>query len=95
MTAVVWEARARSGEVKKGVMDAEDAESVEDRLKQQMLVTVSVHKQPRELPLPFGPGVKTTDVVVFPRMFATMIPPRLPIVQCLALLSARSATPRF
>ncbi|MEO8213877.1 MAG: type II secretion system F family protein [Myxococcales bacterium] len=95
MTAFVWEARARSGEVKKGVMDAEDAESVEDRLKQQMLVPVSVHKQPRELTLPFGTGVKTTDVVVFTRMFATMIDAGLPIVQCLDILSAQSENKRF
>ena len=95
MTAFVWEARARSGEVKKGVMEAEDAESVEDRLKQQMLVPVSVHKQPRELTLPFGTGVKTTDVVVFTRMFATMIDAGLPIVQCLDILSAQSENKRF
>ncbi|MBC8132566.1 MAG: type II secretion system F family protein, partial [Deltaproteobacteria bacterium] len=95
MTAFVWEARARSGEVKKGVMEAEDAGSVEEKLKQQLLVPVSVHKQPRELNLPFGTGVKTTDVVVFTRMFATMIDAGLPIVQCLDILSSQSENKRF
>jgi type IV pilus assembly protein PilC len=95
MTVFVWEARARSGELKKGVMEAEDAESVEERLKQQLLVPVNVHKQPRELTLPFGTGVKTTDVVVFTRMFATMIDAGLPIVQCLDILSTQSENKRF
>jgi len=95
MTMFVWEARARSGELKKGVMEAEDAESVEERLKQQLLVPVNVHKQPRELTLPFGTGVKTTDVVVFTRMFATMIDAGLPIVQCLDILSTQSENKRF
>jgi type IV pilus assembly protein PilC len=95
MTMFVWEARARSGELKKGVMEAEDAESVEERLKQQLLVPVNVHKQPRELTLPFGTGVKTTDVVIFTRMFATMIDAGLPIVQCLDILSTQSENKRF
>jgi type IV pilus assembly protein PilC len=95
MTAFVWEARARSGEVKKGVMEAEDPDAVEERLKQQLLVPVSVHKQPRALTLPFGTGVKTTDVVVFTRMFATMIDAGLPIVQCLDILATQSENKRF
>jgi type IV pilus assembly protein PilC len=95
MTAFVWEARARSGEVKKGVMEAENVGSVEERLKLQLLVPVSVHKQPRELVLPFGTGVKTTDVVIFTRMFATMIDAGLPIVQCLEILSSQAENKRF
>ncbi|MES1206412.1 MAG: type II secretion system F family protein [Pseudomonadota bacterium] len=95
MTAFVWEARARSGEVKKGVMEAEDAASVEEKLKLQLLVPVNVHKQPRELTLPFGTGVKGTDIVVFTRMFATMIDAGLPIVQCLDILSSQSENKRF
>ena len=95
MTAFVWEARARSGEVKKGVMEAEDAGTVEERLKLQLLSPVSVHKQPKELHLPFGTGVTTTDIVVFTRMFATMIDAGLPIVQCLDILSSQAENKRF
>jgi type IV pilus assembly protein PilC len=95
MTAFMWEARARSGEVKKGVMEAEDVGAVEERLKLQLLVPVSVHKQPRELTLPFGTGVKSTDIVIFTRMFATMIDAGLPIVQCLEILSSQSENKRF
>jgi len=95
MTAFMWEARARNGETKKGVMEAEDPEAVEQRLKTQLLIPLSVRKQPKELTLPFGTGVKTTDVVIFTRMFATMIDAGLPIVQCLDILSSQSENKRF
>ena len=95
MTAFVWEARGRAGELKTGVMEADDPEAVEARLKGQLLVPTSVRKQPREINLPFGTGVKTTDVVIFTRMFATMIDSGLPIVQCLELLSQQAENKRF
>jgi type IV pilus assembly protein PilC len=95
MAAYLWEARARSGDLKNGVMEAESLEAVEQRLQTQLLVPTSVRKQPKELVMPFGTGVKTTDVVVFTRMFATMIDAGLPIVQCLEILSTQSENKRF
>ena len=95
MTAFVWEARGRAGELKTGVMEADGAEAVEARLKQQLLVPVSVHKQPLQLNIPFTTGVKTTDIVVFTRMFATMIDSGLPIVQCLDILSSQADNKAF
>jgi type IV pilus assembly protein PilC len=95
MAAYLWEARARSGDLKNGVMEAESPEAVELRLQTQLLVPTSVRKQPKELVMPFGTGVKTTDVVVFTRMFATMIDAGLPIVQCLEILSTQSDNKRF
>jgi type IV pilus assembly protein PilC len=95
MAAYLWEARARSGELKTGVMEAESLEAVEQRLQTQLLVPTNVRKQPKELTLPFGTGVKTTDVVIFTRMFATMIDAGLPIVQCLDILSSQSENKRF
>jgi len=95
MAAYLWEARARSGDLKNGVMEAESLEAVEQRLQTQLLVPTSVRKQPKELVMPFGTGVKTTDVVVFTRMFATMIDAGLPIVQCLEILSTQSDNKRF
>jgi len=95
MTAFVWEARGRAGELKTGVMEADDADAVEARLKQQLLVPTSVHKQPLQLNIPFTTGVKTTDIVVFTRMFATMIDSGLPIVQCLDILSSQSDNKQF
>ncbi|HVR60655.1 MAG TPA: type II secretion system F family protein, partial [Polyangia bacterium] len=94
-TAYVWEARARNGDVKKGVMEGASEEAVAEKLQMQMLAPLSVKKQPKQLSLSFGTGVKTTDVVVFTRMFATMIDAGLPIVQCLEILSTQADNKRF
>jgi type IV pilus assembly protein PilC len=91
----VWEARTRSGETKKGVMEADSEEAVHNKLKLQLMQPVSVKKQPKQLSLSFGTGVKTTDIVIFTRLFATMIDAGLPIVQCLDILSTQAENKRF
>src|SRR3954466_3337375 len=93
--AFQWEARTRSGETKKGVMEADSEEAVHNKLKLQLMQPVSVKKQPKQLSLSFGTGVKTGDIVIFTRLFATMIDAGLPIVQCLDILSAQSENKRF
>jgi type IV pilus assembly protein PilC len=95
MQAYVWEARNRAGDVKKGVMEADSESAVEERLKMQLLSPVSVRKQPRQITISFGTGVKIEDVVIFTRMFATMIDAGLPIVQCLDILASQSENKRF
>jgi type IV pilus assembly protein PilC len=93
--AYQWEARTRAGEVKKGVMEAENEEAVHNKLKLQLLQPVSVRKQAKQLSLQFGTGVKTTDIVIFTRLFATMIDAGLPIVQCLDILASQAENKRF
>jgi len=95
LTAYLWEARTRTGETKKGVMEAENEEAVHNKLKLQLMQPVSVKKQPKALNLSFGTGVKTTDIVIFTRLFATMIDAGLPIVQCLDILSSQAENKRF
>src|SRR5215212_4277983 len=93
--AYQWEARTRAGETKKGVMEADSEAAVENRLKLQLLQVVSVKKQPKQLSLSIGTGVKTTDIVIFTRLFATMIDAGLPIVQCLDILASQAENKRF
>src|SRR5262245_37377341 len=96
LIAFQWEARTRSGETKKGVMEAESPDVVENKLKLQLLQPVLVKKQPKQLTLPsIGTGVKTEDIVIFTRLFATMIDAGLPIVQCLDILSSQAENKRF
>ncbi len=95
LTAYQWEARTRSGEVKKGVMEADSEESVQNKLKLQLLSPISVKKQPKQIELNIGTGVTTQDIVLFTRLFATMIDAGLPIVQCLEILSTQSENKRF
>jgi type IV pilus assembly protein PilC len=95
MTAYLWEARARNGEVKKGVMEADSVEAVHNKLKLQLLSPIDVKKQPKQLQINIGTGVSTQDIVIFTRLFATMIDAGLPIVQCLDILSTQSENKRF
>jgi type IV pilus assembly protein PilC len=94
-TAYLWEARARNGEVKKGVMEADSEEAVINRLKLQLLSPIEVKKQPKQISIRFGSGVNTDDMVLFTRLFATMIDAGLPIVQCLDILSTQAKNKYF
>lgn len=91
----VWEARTRTGEVRKGVMEAQDQGSVENRLKSQNLTPTRVRKKPREINITIGSPVSEKELVVFIRQFATMIDAGLPLVQCLDILSAQGDNKAF
>ncbi|HEY2514024.1 MAG TPA: type II secretion system F family protein [Polyangiaceae bacterium] len=90
MAEFVWEARARTGELKKGSMEADDEESVNNRLRSQQLTPTKVKKKGKEFSLSFGSGVSGKDLVTFTRLFATMIDAGLPIVQCLEILQGQT-----
>jgi type IV pilus assembly protein PilC len=95
----VWEARARTGEVRKGSMEAESEDAVNQRLRSQQLQPTRVRKKAQginlKLNLEFGSGVGSKDLVTFTRLFATMIDAGLPIVQCLDILQGQTDNKRF
>jgi type IV pilus assembly protein PilC len=95
MAEWVWEARARTGEMRKGVMDAEDKESVNQRLKSQNLSPVTVRRKFGGIKLNIGSPVTSQELVVFIRQFATMIDAGLPLVQCLEILSSQGDNKAF
>jgi type IV pilus assembly protein PilC len=95
MAEFTWEARARSGEVRRGVMEADDAEAVNLRLRQQNLNPVKVRRKGFEISFGFGGGVETKDLVTFTRLFATMIDAGLPLVQCLDILASQQKNKVF
>lgn len=86
MAEWVWEARARSGELRKGVMEADDEPAVQARLRGQQLMPTKIKKKAVAFNFQIGTGVDLRDVVTFTRLFATMIDAGLPIVQCLDIL---------
>jgi type IV pilus assembly protein PilC len=90
MAEFVWEARGRTGEVRKGSMEAESEDAVNQRLRAQQLQPTKVKKKPKELSFQIGTGVGQKDIVTFTRLFATMIDAGLPIVQCLDILQAQT-----
>ncbi len=95
MSEFVWEARARSGELRKGVMDADDEPAVQARLRSQQLVPTKIKKKGKSFKFQFGTGVDLKEVVTFTRLFATMIDAGLPIVQCLEILGSQTDNKLF
>jgi type IV pilus assembly protein PilC len=95
MAEFTWEARARSGEVRKGVMEADSEDAVNNKLRQQQLNPVKVKKKSSFAMPQFGGGVTTKDLVTFTRLFATMIDAGLPLIQCLDILSNQQTNKNF
>jgi type IV pilus assembly protein PilC len=95
MADFAWEARARTGELRAGVMTADTEDAVNARLRKQNLSPVKVKKKGVAFNLTFGTGVDTKDLVTFTRLFATMIDAGLPLVQCLEILSSQQPKPGF
>jgi type IV pilus assembly protein PilC len=95
MAEFTWEARGRTGEVKRGTMEADNEEVVNQRLRQQQLAPVKVAKRRKWPEFSLGSGVNTRDLVTFTRLFATMIDAGLPLVQCLEILSSQQPNKRF
>jgi type IV pilus assembly protein PilC len=95
MAEFVWEARARTGELRKGVMEADDEAGVQNRLRGQQLMPTKIKKKGTALNFTIGSGVDTKDLVTFTRLFATMIDAGLPIVQCLDILCNQTDNKHF
>jgi len=86
-----WEGKTRSGEVKKGEMEASDEASVQQRLRAMALQNVKIRRKSAGLgfKLPGIGGISQKDIVIFTRQFATMIDAGLPLVQCLDILATQ------
>ena len=94
----LWEAKTKSGESKKGEMEAMDVEAVNARLKSLGLNPVKVRKKSMldgDITIPGFGGVEGKDILVFTRQFATMIDAGLPLVQCLDILASQMDNPSF
>jgi type IV pilus assembly protein PilC len=98
MPVYLWKARTRQGTIKKGELEAGNDAAVMAQLRAQMLLPVSVKSKPKDVSeyLPFlKPGIKTRELVIFTRQFATMIDAGLPLVQCLDILGTQQDNPTF
>jgi type IV pilus assembly protein PilC len=95
MAEFVWEARARTGELRKGSMEADDEAAVQGRLRGQQLMPTKIKRKGGAFSFKFGSGVDLKDVVTFTRLFATMIDAGLPIVQCLDILCNQTDNKAF
>ncbi len=98
MPAFLWEATNRKGESKKGELDGTDEAVVRGLLRRQGYRAINVKPKPKDLMeyLPFlKEKVKEKDIVVFARIFSTMINAGLPLIQCLELLAQQEQNKTF
>ncbi len=98
MPVFIWEAVTKKNEEKKGEMEAVDEITVRSLLRRQGFKSVEVKKKPKDLMeyFPFMQGkIKEKSVVVFCRIFSTMINAGLPLIQCLDLLSQQEQNKAF
>jgi type IV pilus assembly protein PilC len=97
MAVFRWEGISPRGEVMRGEMEASTRDAVIVRLRTQRIqpkpnrIREKGKGLDRQITIPgFGDNVKTRDLVIFTRQFATMIDAGLPIVQCLDILQAQA-----
>src|SRR5262245_10203862 len=97
MAVFRWEGISPRGEVMRGEMEATTRDAVIVRLRTQRIQPLPAKIKEkgkgldRQITIPgLGDSVKTRDMVVFTRQFATMIDAGLPIVQCLDILQSQA-----
>src|SRR4051812_46334023 len=91
-----WEGTTRTGEKRKGVIEAESAGAVEERLRGDGLQNMKVKREGGfNVNIQIGSGVTPKDLQIFTRQLATMIDAGLPLVQCLDILASQSANKSF
>lgn len=95
MPDYIWEARTRTGEMRKGAIEAPSEADVMSRLRAQQLSPVKVKRKRKEIKLTIGTGVNIKDLILFSRQFATMLDAGLPLVQILDILSTQSENVQF
>lgn len=98
MAVFIWEAATKKGEIKKGEMDANDEAVVRGLLRRQGFKSITVKQKPKDL-LEYVPflkqKVKEKNLVIFARIFSTMINAGLPLIQCLDLLAQQEENKTF
>ncbi len=95
MPTFIWEGRTRAGDLRKGVMEAENDAALMNALRQQNIAVTKVRRKSRDINITIGTGVNVKDIVVFTRQFATMIDAGLPLVQALDILSTQADNKAF
>ena len=100
MPVFIWEGKGANGRSLKGEMEAVNAQQVFNALRSQRITPNTKKIRPKgkglekEIKIPgFGGKVKTKDVVIFTRQFATMIDAGLPLVQGIDIIAKQHENP--
>src|ERR1043165_2655764 len=95
MAKFQWEATTRTGEKRRGAMEADNQQQVEARRRGDGVTGDRVKKEAGQISITFGSGVGHKDLQIFTRQLATMIDAGLPLVQCLDILAAQTPNKVF
>jgi type IV pilus assembly protein PilC len=90
-----YSARNLTGAIQQGEIELPTREEVVGFLRKQKLIPVRIEEKKATFSLSIGTGIKTRDVVIFTRQFATMINAGLPLVQSLDILAAQTENKAF
>ncbi len=93
MPSFSYSARNVSGALTQGTVDLPTREEVVGHLRKQKLIPVKIEEKKAAFDLgsiTLGNPVKTRDIVIFTRQFATMINSGLPLVQSLDILARQT-----
>ncbi|MCL2503555.1 MAG: type II secretion system F family protein [Coriobacteriia bacterium] len=93
MAGFTYTVRDYAGKTTKGKIQGENKEAVSARLSQMGYVVLSVKPQSGFASLnniTIGSGIKSKDVTIFSRQFATMINAGLSLTKCLSILAAQT-----
>jgi type IV pilus assembly protein PilC len=91
MPTFAYSARpATGGDIQSGEIELANKDDVLAYLHKQKMIPVSVREKSKSFNLSIGTGVKTRDIVIFTRQFATMINSGLPLVQSLDILAEQT-----
>jgi len=93
MPVYTYSARTISGELKRDQIDVPNRDDVIAFLRAQKLIPISVREKPKGVNFSFGARLKSRDLVIMTRQFATMINAGLPLVQALDILVKQSSSP--
>lgn len=100
MPTFVYTGKTGTGEAAKGEIQAQNLAQATAALKRQQILPATINEKKgfalNDIKIPgIGAKVKTKDLVVFSRQFATMIDAGLPLVQCLEILASQQENPEF
>ncbi len=94
MAKFSWEGTTRTGETKRGSMEAFDENAVMNRLRAESITPKAV-KKAFEINFKLGSGVQPRDLMLFTRQMAVMVDAGLPLVQALEILASNTENVHF
>jgi type IV pilus assembly protein PilC len=93
MPVFTYSARTVGGEIHRDEIDLPTSDEVVKYLRKRRLIPINVREKPKDIKLSLRKKVKTRDIVIITRQFATMINAGLPLVQALQILAKQTTNP--